>query len=157
MNVSILTTEGEYLKLCDVKAYLKVSGTDRDGFIVNCIDTAVGYVEKVINKSLLAHTVRYITNADHSFVLPFPNIVSVESVVDYYTSEDVDYSLTADKAILNIYNDAQVMIEYTTEPIDAETFKVATLALISLLYDGITDAEQWNTVLYKYLYNYIPL
>jgi len=46
MNVSILTTEGEYLKLCDVKAYLKVSGTDRDGFIVNCIDTAVGYVEK---------------------------------------------------------------------------------------------------------------
>ena len=52
MNVSILTTDGEYLKLCDVKAYLKVGGTDRDGFIVNCIDTAVGYVEKVINKSL---------------------------------------------------------------------------------------------------------
>ena len=48
MNVSILTTEGEYLKLCDVKAYLKVSGTDRDGFIVNCINTAVEYVEKVI-------------------------------------------------------------------------------------------------------------
>jgi len=157
MNVSILTTEGEYLKLCDVKAYLKVSGTDRDGFIVNCIDTAVGYVEKVINKSLLAHTVRYITNADHSFVLPFAEIVSVESVVDYYTGEDVDYSLTADKSMLNISSDMQVMISYTTEPVDVDKFKVAVLALISLLYDGITDADQWNTVLYKYLYNYIPL
>ena len=117
MNISILTTEGEYLKLCDVKAYLKVSGTDRDGFIVNCIDTAVGYVEKVINKSLLAHTVRYITNADHSFVLPFSDTVSVESVVDYYTGNDVDYSLTADKSMLNISSDMQVMIEYTTEQI----------------------------------------
>ena len=68
MNVSILTTEGEYLKLCDVKAYLKVSGTDRDGFIVSCIDTAVGYVEKVINKSLLAHTVRYITKIGRAHV-----------------------------------------------------------------------------------------
>ena len=76
MNVSILTTEGEYLKLCDVKAYLKVSGTDRDGFIVNCIDTAVGYVEKVINKPLLAHTVRYITNADHSFVLRYLDLIN---------------------------------------------------------------------------------
>lgn len=157
MNVSILTTEGEYLKLCDVKSYLKVSGTDRDGFIVNCIDMAVGYVEKVINKSLLAHTVRYITNADHSFVLPFPNIVSVESVVNYYTSENVDYSLTADKSTLNVSSDRQVMISYTTEPVDVDKFKVAVLALISLFYDGITDADQWNTVLYKYLHNYLPL
>ena len=59
--------------------------------------------------------------------------------------------------MLNISRDMQVMITYTTEPIDVDKFKVAVLALISLLYDGITDADQWNTVLYKYLYNYIPL
>ena len=131
MNVSILTTEGEYLKLCDVKAYLKVSGTDRDGFIVNCIDTAVGYVEKVINKSLLAHTVRYITNTDHSFVLPLPEIVSVDAVVNYYTLDDVDYSLTADNAIVSISYDRQLLIEYTTEPVDVDKFKVAVLAFLS--------------------------
>jgi hypothetical protein len=75
MNVSILTTEGEYLKLCDVKAYLKVSGTDRDGFIVNCIDTAVGYVEKVINKSLLAHS----AGTDFSFNLYFSEPIFISS------------------------------------------------------------------------------
>ena len=89
--------------------------------------------------------------------MPFSDIVSVDSVVDYFTSEDVDYSLTADKSMLNISSDMQVMISYTTEPVDVDKFKVAVLASISLLYDGITDAEQWNTVLYKYLHNYIPL
>ena len=89
--------------------------------------------------------------------MPFAEIVSVESVVNYYTGEDVDYSLTAYKSILNISSDTHVMISYTTEPVDVDKFKVAVLALISLLYDGITDADQWNTVLYKYLHNYIPL
>ena len=86
-----------------------------------------------------------------------PEIVSVDAVVNYYTLDDVDYSLTADKSMLNISSDRQVMISYTTEPVDVDKFKVAVLALISLLYDGITDAEQWNTVLYKYLHNYLPL
>ena len=67
----------------------------------------------------------------------------------------VDYP--DDTAIVSISYDRKLLIEYTTEPVDVDKFKVAVLALISLLYDGITDAEQWNTVLYKYLHNYLPL
>ena len=47
----------------------------------------------------------------------------------------------------------QVDINYTTQPIVSNEAKVAVLALISLLYDGITDVEKWNTVLFRYLQN----
>ena len=157
MNVSILTTDGDYVTLCEVKSYLKVNGTDRDGFIVDCIKSAVSFVEKKIDRSLLTHTVRYITNNDYTFMLPLSDIVSVESVTDYLSGNDVDYTLSADKRVLTIANTMQVDISYTTQPIVSNEAKVAVLALISLLYDGITDVEKWNTVLFRYLQNYMPL
>ena len=157
MNISILTTDGEFVTLCEVKAYLKVNGTGRDVFIVDCIKSAISFVEKKIDRSLLDHTVRYITNNDYTFMLPLSDIVSVESVTDYLSGNDIDYTLTTDKRILTIATTMQVDINYTTQAIVSEEAKVAVLALISLLYDGITDVEKWNTVLYRYLNNYMPL
>ena len=157
MNISILTTDGEFVTLCEVKAYLKVNGTDRDGFIVDCIKSAISFVEKKIDRSLLDHTIRYITNNDYTFMLSLSDIVSVESVTDYLSGNDVDYTLTTDKRVLTIATTMQVDINYTTQAIVSNEAKVAVLALISLLYDGITDVEKWNTVLYRYLNNYMPL
>lgn len=157
MNISILTTDGEFVTLCEVKAYLKVNGTDRDGFIVDCIKSAISFVEKKIDRSLLDHTIRYITNNDYTFMLPLSDIVSVESVTDYLSGNDIDYTLTTDKRVLTIATTMQVDINYTTQAIVSHEAKVAVLALISLLYDGITDVEKWNTVLYRYLNNYMPL
>ena len=70
------------------------------------------------------------------------------------SGEDARILAGEEEDIMKKWND----LKYPeTEPVDVDKFKVAVLALISLLYDGITDADQWNTVLYKYLHNYIPL
>ena len=95
MNVSILTTDGDYVTLCEVKSYLKVNGTDRDGFIVDCIKSAVSFVEKKIDRSEANKSYHMIERATGSFMR------SVELHMNLIKEEGIEASFK--NGVLTIY------------------------------------------------------
>ena len=52
-----------------------------------------------------------------------------------------------------------VVVDYNTIPVTVDTTseKMAVLALISLIYDGVTDRNVWNSVINNYLAHKLPL
>ena len=56
-------------------------------------------------------------------------------------------------------NNAVVQIIYTTVPSTEtnEAAKMATLALTSLIYDGVTERAEWNVLITNYLADKLPL
>ena len=159
MRLTVTSTAGDFVTLCECKEYLKVNDESRDGLILNCSKMATRFVEDMINESLSSHTVQLITDIDHIFELYMPEVDEIVSVKSLITGEDVSYRQYADNQIVALDESISAIIEYTTnkKEVDADAEKMAVLALTSLIYDGVTDRNVWNSVITNYLAHKLPL
>ena len=159
MKLTITSTTGDFVTLCECKEYLKVNDESRDDLILNCSKMATRFVEDMINESLSSHTVQLITDVDHIFELYLPEIDVISSVKSLITGEDVTYRQYADNQIIALDETTSVIIDYTTKKkeVDADAEKMAVLALTSLIYDGVTDRNVWSSVITNYLAHKLPL
>ena len=89
MKLTVTSTAGDFVTLCECKEYLKVNDESRDDLILNCSKMATRFVEDIINESLSSHTVQLITDVDHIFELYLPAIDVINSVKCLITGEDV--------------------------------------------------------------------
>ena len=159
MKLTVTSTAGDFVTLCECKEYLKVNDDSRDDLILNCSKMATRVVEDMINKSLSSHTVQLITDVDHIFELYLPSVDEIVSVKSLITGENVAYRQYADNQIVALDESMSAIIEYTTKKkeADADAEKMAVLALTSLIYDGVTDRNVWNSVITNYLAHKLPL
>lgn len=159
MRLTVTSTAGDFVTLCECKEYLKVNDDSRDDLILNCSKMATRFVEDMINESLSSHSVQLITDVDHIFELYLPAIDVINSVKSLITGEDVAYRHYADNSVIALDETTSVIIDYTTKKkeVDADAEKMAVLALTSLIYDGVTDRNVWNSVITNYLAHKLPL
>ena len=159
MKLTITSTTGEFVTLCECKEYLKVNDESRDDLIMRCAKMATTFVEHAINESLCNHDVKLVTNLDFVHSLYLYPVGVINSVKDVVTGEDVAYTTDIDKECVILGSNAVVQIIYTTVPSTEtnEAAKMATLALTSLIYDGVTDRAEWNAVITNYLADKLPL
>ena len=159
MRLTVTSTAGDFVTLCECKEYLKVNDESRDDLILNCSKMATRFVEDIINESLSSHTVQLITDVDHIFELYLPAIDVISSVKSLITGDDVSYRQYADNQIIALDETTSVIIDYTTKKkeVDADAEKMAVLALTSLIYDKITDRSVWSSVITNYLAHKLPL
>ena len=137
----------------------KGNDDSRDDLILNCSKMATRFVEDMINESLSSHTVQLITDVDHIFELYLPEVDGIVSVKSLITGENVAYRQYADNQIVALDESISAIIDYTTKKkeVDADAEKMAVLALTSLIYDGVTDRNVWNSVITNYLAHKLPL
>lgn len=159
MRLTVTSTAGDFVTLCECKEYLKVNDDSRDDLILNCSKMATRFVEDMINESLSSHTVQLITDVDHIFELYLPEVDGIVSVKSLITGENVAYRQYADNSVIALDETTSVIIDYTTKKkeVDADAEKMAVLALTSLIYDGVTDRSVWNSVITNYLAHKLPL
>ena len=159
MKLTVTSTAGDFVTLCECKEYLKVNDESRDDLILNCSKMATRFVEDMINESLSYHTVQLITDVDHIFELYLPEVDEIVSVKSLITGENVAYRQYADNQIVALDESISAIIEYTTKKkeVDADAEKMAVLALTSIIYDGVTDRNVWNSVITNYLAHKLPL
>ena len=159
MKLTVTSTAGDFVTLCECKEYLKVNDDSRDDLILNCSKMATRFVEDMINESLSSHTVQLITDVDHIFELYMPEVDEIVSVKSLITGENVAYRQYADNQIVALDESISAIIDYTTKKkeVDADAEKMAVLALTSLIYDGVTDRNVWNSVITNYLAHKLPL
>ena len=159
MKLTVTSTAGDFVTLCECKEYLKVNDDSRDDLILNCSKMATRFVEDMINESLSSHTVQLITDVDHVFELYLPEVDGIVSVKSLITGENVAYRQYADNQIVALDESISAIIEYTTKKkeVDADAEKMAVLALTSLIYDGVIDRNVWNSVITNYLAHKLPL
>lgn len=159
MKLTVTSTAGDFVTLCECKEYLKVNDDSRDDLILNCSKMATRFVEDMINESLSSHTVQLITDVDHIFELYLPSVDEIVSVKSLITGENVAYRQYANNQIVALDESISAIIDYTTKKkeVDADAEKMAVLALTSLIYDGVTDRNVWNSVITNYLAHKLPL
>ena len=159
MKLTITSTTGDFVTLCECKEYLKVNDESRDDLIMRCSKMATNFVENAVNESLNSHTVQLITNQDVLHELYLPNVDVINSVKNAYTGEIIDYTPYIDNSIIAIESNMAVVVDYNTIPATGDTTaeKIAVLALTSLIYDGVTDRNVWNSVITNYLAHKLPL
>lgn len=159
MKLTITSTTGDFVTLCECKEYLKVNDESRDDLIIRCSKMATNFVENSVNESLNSHTVQLITNQDVVYQLYLPTIDVINSVKNAYTGEIIDYTSYFDNSVIAIESNIAVVIDYNTTPVTGDTTaeKMAVLALTSLIYDGVTDRNVWNSVITNYLAHKLPL
>ena len=159
MKLTVTSTAGDFVTLCECKEYLKVNDDSRDDLILNCSKMATRFVEDMINESLSSHTVQLITDVDHVFELYLPEVDEIVSVKSLITGENVAYRQYADNQIVALDESISAIIDYTTKKkeVDADAEKMSVLALTSLIYDGVTDRNVWNSVITNYLAHKLPL
>ena len=159
MKLTITSTTGDFVTLCECKEYLKVNDESRDDLIMRCAKMATNFVENAVNESLNSHTVQLITNQDVLHQLYLPTIDVINSVKNAYTGEIIDYTPYIDNSIIAIESNMAVVVDYNTIPATGDTTaeKMAVLALTSLIYDGVTDRNVWNSVIINYLAHKLPL
>ena len=159
MKLTITSTTGDFVTLCECKEYLKVNDESRDDLIMRCSKMATNFVENAVNESLNSHTVQLITNQDVLHELYLPNVDVINSVKNAYTGEIIDYTSYVDNSVIAIESNMAVVVDYNTIPVtgDKTAEKMAVLALTSLIYDGVTDRNVWNSVITNYLAHKLPL
>ena len=159
MKLTITSTAGDFVTLCECKEYLKVNDESRDDLIMRCAKMATNFVENAVNESLNSHTVQLITNQDVLHELYLPNVDVINSVKNAYTGEIIDYTSYVDNSVIAIESNMAVVVDYNTIPATGDTTaeKMAVLALTSLIYDGVTDRNVWNSVITNYLAHKLPL
>jgi hypothetical protein len=159
MKLTITSTTGDFVTLCECKEYLKVNDESRDDLIMRCAKMATNFVENAVNESLNSHTVQLITNQDVVHQLYLPNVDVINSVKNAYTGEIIDYTSYVDNSVIAIESNMAVVVDYNTIPATGDTTaeKMAVLALTSLIYDGVTDRNVWNSVITNYLAHKLPL
>ena len=141
MKLTVTSTAGDFVTLCECKEYLKVNDESRDDLILNCSKMATRFVEDMINESLSSHSVQLITDVDHIFELYLPAIDVINSVKNLITGDDVAYRHYAFNQVIALDESISAIIDYTTKKkeVDADSEKMAVLSLTSLIYDGVTD------------------
>ena len=159
MRLTVTSTAGDFVTLCECKEYLKVNDESRDDLIMRCAKMATNFVENAVNESLNSHTVQLITNQDVLHELYLPNVDVINSVKNALTGEDVEFRQYGDNQIVAISENISVIVDYNTIPVTGDTTaeKMAVLALTSLIYDGVTDRNVWNSVITNYLAHKLPL
>ena len=159
MRLTVTSTAGDFVTLCECKEYLKVNDESRDDLIMRCAKMATNFVENAVNESLNSHTVQLITNQDVLHELYLPNVDVINSVKNAYTGEIIDYTSYVDNSVIAIESNMAVVVDYNTIPVTVDTTseKMAVLALTSLIYDGVTDRNVWNSVITNYLAHKLPL
>ena len=159
MKLTVTSTAGDFVTLCECKEYLKVNDESRDDLIMRCAKMATNFVENAVNESLNSHTVQLITNQDVLHQLYLPNVDVINSVKNALTGEDVEFRQYGDNQIVAISENISVIVDYNTIPATGDTTaeKIAVLALTSLIYDGVTDRSVWNSVINNYLAHKLPL
>ena len=159
MKLTITSTTGDFVTLCECKEYLNVNDESRDDLIMRCSKMATNFVENAVNESLNSHTVQLITNQDVLHELYLPNVDVINSVKNAYTGEIIDYTSYVDNSVIAIESNMAVVVDYNTIPVTVDTTseKMAVLALTSLIYDGVTDRSVWNSVITNYLAHKLPL
>ena len=159
MKLTVTSTAGDFVTLCECKEYLKVNDESRDDLIMRCAKMATNFVENAVNESLNSHTVQLITNQDVLHELYLPNVDVINSVKNAYTGEIIDYTSYVDNSVIAIESNMAVVVDYNTIPVTVDTTseKMAVLALTSLIYDGVTDRNVWNSVITNYLAHKLPL
>ena len=159
MRLTITSTAGDFVTLCECKEYLKVNDESRDDLIMRCAKMATNFVENAVNESLNGHTVQLLTNQDVLHELYLPNVDVINSVKNAYTGEIIDYTSYVDNSVIAIESNMAVVVDYNTIPVTGDTTaeKIAVLALTSLIYDGVTDRNVWNSVIINYLAHKLPL
>ena len=159
MKLTITSTTGDFVTLCECKEYLKVNDESRDDLIMRCSKMATNFVENAVNESLNSHTVQLITNQDVLHELYLPNVDVINSVKNAYTGNIIDYTSYIDNSVIAIESNMAVVVDYNTIPATGDTTaeKMAVLALTSLIYDGVTDRNVWNSVITNYLAHKLPL
>ena len=159
MKLTVTSTAGDFVTLCECKEYLKVNDESRDDLIMRCAKMATNFVENAVNESLNSHTVQLITNQDVVHQLYLPKIDVINSVKNAYTGEIIDYTPYIDNSIIAIESNMAVVVDYNTIPVTGDTTaeKMAVLALTSIIYDGVTDRSVWNSVITNYLAHKLPL
>ena len=159
MRLTVTSTAGDFVTLCECKEYLKVNDESRDDLIMRCAKMATNFVENAVNESLNSHTVQLITNQDVLHELYLPNVDVINSVKNALTGEDVEFRQYGDNQIVAISENISVIVDYNTIPVTGDTTaeKMAVLALTSLIYDGVTDRSVWNSVITNYLAHKLPL
>lgn len=159
MKLTVKSTAGDFVTLCECKEYLKVNDESRDDLIMRCSKMATNFVENAVNESLNSHTVQLITNQDIVHQLYLPTIDVINSVKNAYTGNIIDYTSYIDNSVIAIESNMAVVVDYNTIPVAGDTTaeKMAVLALTSLIYDGVTDRNVWNSVITNYLAHKLPL
>ena len=126
----------------DVKLYANISTTTRDEEIASMLVTAINKVEDIANISLTANTyVLYSEKKVKSINLYNLPVSSITSVKDAITGTELSYSSNYDKSTIYLYEEAEIIVEYTTTATQYDTiqFKPFVLEVCSALYDGVTD------------------
>ncbi len=159
MKLTVTSTAGDFVTLCECKEYLKVNDESRDDLIMRCAKMANNFVENDVNESLNSHTVQLINNQDDLHELYLTTIDVINSVKNALTGEDVEFRQYGDNHIVAISENISVIVDYNTIPVTGDTTaeKMAVLALTSLIYDGVTDRNVWNSVITNYLAHKLPL
>lgn len=97
MRIALTVTTdaaSEPITLTEVKAHLRITGTDDDTWLTNAISAARRWAEGFLNKSITARTLTAnFSDADGReayMTLPYPPVASITSVTAYTYSGDTD-------------------------------------------------------------------
>lgn len=148
----ISKTISEKITLEDVKTYANITGTSRDEELSSMLLSAICKVEDILNVSLSPNALRLITEGavtrQRLYLLPVKTIVSCKDAV---TGEDVSYKEDCDKSQIFFSEPSDVVIEYTTEPLDIniQIYKHNVLEYCSALFDGVADNNVLGKILSK--------
>ena len=121
MKLTVTSTAGDFVTLCECKEYLKVNDESRDDLIMRCSKMATSFVEHAVNESLCNHTVQLITNQDVVHQLYLPNVDVINSVKNAYTGEIIDYTSYVDNSVIAIESNMAVVVDYNTIPVTGDT------------------------------------
>ena len=126
----------------DVKLYANISTTTRDEEIASMLVSAINKVEDIANISLTDNSfILYSEKKCKSINLYNLPVSAVTSVKDAITGTELSYTTNYDKSIVYLYEEADIIVEYTTTATQYNTiqFKPFVLEVCSALYDGVTD------------------
>lgn len=134
--------ESNIITLNNFKTYAKIVGINEDELLLNILKDAATRIQEYSDTALLACTIKQ--QAIGTIIRLFQKPISaVTSVIDLFTGENVDYIPSADFSTLKIYSGKEVIITYTTSPIDAQVERMALFVyeMASAIYDGNTEEQ----------------
>ena len=114
----------EPISLSELKAHLRIDGTDEDALLNAIIKTAREHVEAITRRALIQQTWQLILDgwwlSGAILELPMPPLISVESIV-YKDSAGTEYTLESNKYLYDATDIGRLMLA------DGESFPTSEL------------------------------
>lgn len=134
--------DSDILTVNNFKAYAKIVGTSEDELLASILKDAATRVQEYADTALLACTLKQQSVGTVIRLFQKP-ISAISSVVDLFTGENVSYVASADFSTLKIDSGKEVIVTYTTSPIDAQVERMSLFVyeMASAIYDGNTEEQ----------------